>query len=503
MAVRFCRAARQPSEGSRRVPDSRLLTALNEAERTQAHTRFALLQPYLESGVPLRQLAQVHGVPLRTLQRWLQHYRHHGLAGLVRPPRKDRGRRQIAPDLQRLIEGLALQRPAPSIAYVHRQVAAIATQQDWPVPSYATVYALVRSLDPALVTLAHAGPKVYSETYDLLQRREASRPNELWQADHTPLDIWLLDEHGKPARPWLTSIMDDYSRAIAGYFLSFQAPSAIQTALALRQAIWRKPDAQWQICGIPETFYCDHGSDFTSRHLEQVSADLKMRLVFSLPGVPRGRGKIERFFETVNQLFLCAQPGYSPAGANIPAPTLTLSAFETRFRTFLLEDYHTRHHSEIHMAPQARWAAGGFLPQFPDSLEQLDLLLLTVAKTRRVQQDGIRFAGQRYLDLTLAAYVGEAVTIRYDPRDIAEIRVYHQDTFLCRAVCPELAGETIALKDLIRARNRRRRELRETLSDRAALVDALRPSTPAPPEAPPPDPTTEAAAPPLKRYYHD
>ncbi len=49
------------------MPDSRLLTALSEADRRQAHARFALLQPYLESGVPLRQLAQAHGVPLRTL----------------------------------------------------------------------------------------------------------------------------------------------------------------------------------------------------------------------------------------------------------------------------------------------------------------------------------------------------------------------------------------------------------------------------------------------------
>ena len=103
----------------------------------------------------------------------------------------------------------------------------------------------------------------------------------------------------------------------------------------------------------------------------------------------------------------------------------------------------------------------------------------------------------------MAAYVGEAVTIRYDPRDIAEIRVYHQDTFICRAVCQELAGETIALKDLIRARNRRRRELRSTLSERAALVDALRPSAPALSETPAAETTPEAAAPPLKRYYHD
>jgi transposase InsO family protein len=38
---------------------------------------------------------------------------------------------------------------------------------------------------------------------------------------------------------------------------------------------------------LPGIFYTDHGSDFTSRHLEQVAAEVKMRLVFSLPGQPR------------------------------------------------------------------------------------------------------------------------------------------------------------------------------------------------------------------------
>jgi putative transposase len=37
------------------------------------------------------------------------------------------------------------------------------------------------------------------------------------------------------------------------------------------------------------------------------------------------------------------------------------------------------------------------------------------------------------LDPTLAAYVGEGVTLRYDPRDAAAIRVFHQQRFLCRA----------------------------------------------------------------------
>jgi putative transposase len=93
----------------------------------------------------------------------------------------------------------------------------------------------------------------------------------------------------------------------------------------------------------------------------------------------------------------------------------------------------------------------------PESLEALDLLLLTVATPRKVHRDGIRCHGLRYLDLTLAAYVGEQVTVRYDPRDLAEIRVFHQGRFLCRAVSAELAASTISLKDLQAARNRRRR----------------------------------------------
>ena len=120
-----------------------------------------------------------------------------------------------------------------------------------------------------------------------------------------------------------------------------------------------------------------------------------------------------------------------------------------------------------------RWEGGGFLPRLPESLEQLDLLLLTVAKSRKVRPDGIHFQGLRYLDLTLAAYVGESVIIRYDPRDMAEIRIFHDHRFLCRAICAELAGETIALRDIIQARNRRRRDLRHTLQDRARTVEVL------------------------------
>ena len=109
----------------------------------------------------------------------------------------------------------------------------------------------------------------------------------------------------------------------------------------------------------------------------------------------------------------------------------------------------------------------------PDSLEQLDLLLLTVPTTRKVHPDGIRFLNFRYIDPTLAAFVGEEVLLRYDPRDMAEIRVFHRDQFICRAICQELAGETVAVREIVGARNRRRREFRQTLGERRRVVDSL------------------------------
>ena len=284
----------------------------------------------------------------------------------------------------------------------------------------------------------------------------------------------LRGDHGQAQKPWLTIIVDDYSRAIAGYLLSFEAPSALHTALALRQAIWRKAEPSWQVCGIPGVLYTDHGSDFISQHLEQVCADLKIRPIFSQVGQPRGRGRIERFFNTVNQLLLCGLPGYAPAGyATKVTPVLDMPGLSRAFEHFVLHEYHQTPHSATGLPPQARWHADGFLPQLPESLEQLDLLLLTVAKPRKVRRDGIWFLGLRYLDSTLAAYVGESVLVRYDPRDIAEVRVFYHDRFLCRAICQELAGATVPLRDIIRARNRHRRDLRQIIQERAQVVEAL------------------------------
>ncbi|WP_264669861.1 Mu transposase C-terminal domain-containing protein [Arthrobacter sp. VKM Ac-2550] len=446
--------------------------------------RWSVLSPHEHEGVPLTRAAAEAGVSTRTAERWLSAYRRHGLAGLAPTPRSDRDRRRIRPELVTVIEALYLKRPAPSVATVHRKVQEIAAGKGWTAPGYTTVRSIVRALGDPLVTLAQQGTKAYQQAYDLLYRRESQRSNGIWQADHTELDILVIDPEGKPARPWLSVILDDHSRAVPGYALNLCDPSALNTALALHQAIWTKTDPAWHVCGIPEVLYVDHGSDFTSRHLEQVCADLHIQLIHSTAGKPRGRGKIERLFRSVNQLFLPGLPGHLVHGVQTSVPKLTLGELDGLLHAFIVGDYNQRRHSETGEPPQQRWDAGGFLPQLPERIEDLDLLLLTVPAPRVVHRDGIRFQNLRYLDVNLAAFVGEPVLIRYDPRDLGQIRVFHNGTFLCTAICQDIADATISLKDLRTARDRHRRQLREEITARHRLVDELlavhQAATPAP-----------------------
>ena len=124
------------------------LASATEAQRGQALERFSLIQPFLEGEIPLTHVAAMQRLPLRTLRQWVQRYRQEGLVGLIRKGRSDRGKRRALPaDLVRLIEGLALHRPARSIAAIHRQVTKVAIDQGWQRPSYSRVYDIVRSLD--------------------------------------------------------------------------------------------------------------------------------------------------------------------------------------------------------------------------------------------------------------------------------------------------------------------------------------------------------------------
>ncbi|HME20444.1 MAG TPA: Mu transposase C-terminal domain-containing protein [Acetobacteraceae bacterium] len=480
------------------------LVDLSGTQRRQAMIRFAVLQPHLEGNGPLARTARDAGVPIRTAERWLMLYRRDGLAGLTRRVRGDAGTHRLPPDLVTRIEGMGLKKPRSSAASIHRRVAKLAKAEGWPLPSYGTVHAILAQLDPAMVSLALDGPATFRDRYELIHRHRAETPNAIWQADHTMLDIMILDEAGKPVRPWLTVILDDHSRAVTGTMVFIGAPSVLNTCLALRHAIWRKTDPAWPVCGVPDMLYVDHGCDFTSNHLDQVAAALRFQVVYSAVGRPQGRGKVERLFGTINTELLPDLPGRLVGSTPATAPRLSLAELDHAVGAFIAGTYNMRIHSETNKAPLEAWREQGFLPRLPDSLEELDLLLVMHAKPRVVQRDGIHFEGLRYISPTLASHVREPVTIRYDPRDLSEIRVFHRNQFLCRAVSEEHAAKTVTLKDIEAARRAHRRALRTAINERVARVADFLPAHADPSQqAPTTEQPTRPARVKLRLYEED
>jgi putative transposase len=377
--------------------------------------------------------------------------------------------------LVQVSEGMALHTPRPSIAAMHRRVTALATQHPWTPPSYGSVYGMVRQVRPAMGTLAQDGPAAFRDRYDLISRHRAAGPHALWQAAHPLLDVLVLAVNGAAVRPWLTLLMDDYARAVAGSPIFLEAPTTLPTALALRQAMWRKQQAAWPVCGSPDVLYVEPGRDFTSRHLEQAAADLHFHLVFASVGRPQGRGTVARLFGTLHTACLAILPGSLRQGHPTTPPRLSLAALDTTMGAYFLRIYTNRLPQETGLAPLKAWLGHGWLPRLPHSLAELDRLLVKVAPSRLVRRDGVHLQGLRSMAPTLAASGGASVTIRYDPRDLAAMRGLHRTPFLCRAMNAAHAGRTRTLTDLQPARVRQRRALRTAMYARMARVADLLP----------------------------
>lgn len=193
--------------------------------------RHRLIQSYLQGATALSAVAEKAGISLRTAQRWVEKYRKQGVGALGRKHRSDRGlKRTMSSRMVELTEGLALERPRVPVTAIHRELEQFAVRSGERLPSYPAVRRAVKAIPGSLMTLAHSGSRAYSERFDLIYRREASRPNAIWQADHAQLRIHLLREDSSLGRPWLTIVIDDYSRAIAGYYLGFEPPPPYEPA---------------------------------------------------------------------------------------------------------------------------------------------------------------------------------------------------------------------------------------------------------------------------------
>lgn len=230
----------------------------------------------------------------------------------------------------------------------------------------------------------------------------------------------------------------------------------------------------------------DRGADFISKRLQKISVELEFELIKGRPYYPQGKGKIERFFESMNQLLLCELTGYSAEGMPPKEPGMTLEEFRRVFHEWLVNEYMQRENEDTGESPFLRWSRQPQVTRMPDSLDSLHMLLMTVPESRLVRNDGIHTNSLRYINTDLQfGYMRESVVIRYDPTDVSQIFVFHDNKFVCVAKCPEIADIKPTCQDIQRVKRERKKDLRSKISMAKALVnlhakDSARPIPPVP-----------------------
>ena len=233
---------------------------MNEASSAVNEERFpskySLIAPCVERGVSIKQRSSETGVHRSTLGRLLDRFKKGGFEALERKQRSDKGSFEVKASITELIRAHLIALPHHSCATIERMIARICLKQEWAAPTYWTINRIHKNIPRDLLALSKDSAE-YRRLYELIHRFEASCPNEIWQADHNFMDIFIWDNSGQALKPVITVILDDYSRAVTGYYLDFVPPSAQRTALALRQAIWHKDEPKWLACGIPDKLYMD------------------------------------------------------------------------------------------------------------------------------------------------------------------------------------------------------------------------------------------------------
>jgi len=312
--------------------------------------------------------------------------------------------------LTRMIHEVYLTPQKPTPARVAREVIGRCKADKLLAPSASTIRRRLKALP--LADRRRRGEE-HPEIAPVHGHAPASRHSlDLVQVDHTPVDLILVDplDREPVGRPWLTVAIDTYSRCIAGFHVTLEAPSATSVGLclthvAMDKAPWlalRALEADWPVAGKPRRVGVDNGSEFHSAAFERGCAQHGIGIEWRPPGRPHFGGIVERVIGMLMEL-VHALPGttFSNVGQrgsydSDKAACLTLDELERWFAVAVAKYYHLRPHEGLDgQQPLRRWqdgiavleAEGGAIPVPRDPRAYL-VDFLPVLR-RSLQRDGI------------------------------------------------------------------------------------------------------------------
>jgi putative transposase len=348
-------------------------------------------------------------IGMGTIMVWLMLFRTGGFDALKPKKRRDRGnhpviRKELGEEL------ITMKKATPKISV--KSMFAALVRDNKMTPNEISAAAAYRFLKDNGLRF-RALPKTGNE-----QKRYTHRyPNDCWQGDamHGPY-INDPSSPNKKRKTYLIAFIDDASRLIVGaeFFFS-EATANVKTVL--RRAVLTY--------GVPRKLYLDNGRNFSSLDLTAACAAMYCALIHATPYYPEGKGKIERFFKTVQSMFL--------TGVNFIS-IHSLNDLNQAFDAWLQNEYNRRPHEGIDgQMPLELFLRNveSRIRKLPHHVDPADLFCLK--ETRLVAKDGT-FRINNVLYETQEHLIGRKITVRYDRDDpTLKVKVFDGDTFVHEA----------------------------------------------------------------------
>lgn len=303
------------------------LTILSEAHPdalAEANRRLNYVLLYLNDNEPKKDFPFSE----RTIKRWVSAYRASEIAygrgyyGLIPKPNNGNGKCKVEEETKATLEDFILKDfenfTSRNRKTVYRSYKAECEKRGILAASYTTFCKDIRKRPKDIQTLKRSGKRAayrHEKFYWRLEPdtpRHGEHPFHIAHIDHTELDIELKDSvTGKNlGRPWLTFLIDAFTRRILALYLTFNNPSKISCMMALRECVRRHGR-------LPQILVVDGGKDFSSTYFETLLAIYEVTKKTRPPAKSRFGSVIERLFRTNDTQFIHNLQGNTKITKNV------------------------------------------------------------------------------------------------------------------------------------------------------------------------------------------
>ena len=418
------------------------------------------------SAEAVAELCRVTGLKIRQVRNLIAAFKRERTAEAISPSRRGMqpGTLRCSEHMQGAIKAAAkeiyLKRVPPDASEAAREIRSMlqepARARSWQVegenpPSVRTIERVLDRIPPPVLAKHTMGTSTRTAHEPHPGEYRSEHLLDLVQMDHTRGNVYLVDHETREpiGRPWVTFVIEVFTRAILGYYISMGAPSIYRCGRAIANAILPKNDLLKRV-GLDGVVQLPMHGIFRRFHHDGAPAHKATNVLRACryagigdpdardPGPAHHGGHIERLIGTMLGKFKML-PGAT--GDDVgerddfnPAEDSALSLKELeRWLVQQIGIYHEQPHAGLDGRPPfLAWrkaAANGF-PTFEGDRDRLFRMFLPLVDrgTRMIRATGVSFATLRYTDGPVAErsifdHLGRVFPAHYDPYDLGDLFV--------------------------------------------------------------------------------